>query len=90
MFSTFGILGIVECEETLKTRFNIDYDVTKDILVYLDDKVKEFTKNESGYVFNIEQIPGESYAVRLSTIDKKMFGEENVPYELYANQFVPL
>jgi anaerobic ribonucleoside-triphosphate reductase len=90
MFSTFGILGIVECNETLKERFNIDYDITKDILIYLDNKTKEFTKNESGYVFNIEQIPGESYAIRLSTIDKKLFGKDKVPYEMYANQFVPL
>lgn len=33
---------------------------------------------------------GESFSVRLAAADKMLFGEENVPYELYANQHVPL
>ena len=92
MFSTFGILGIYECEKTLRDRFEIDpdHDITKDILVHLNNKVIEFTKAEEGYVFNIEQIPSESYAVRLACVDKMLYGEENVPYNLYANQWVPL
>ena len=90
MFSTFGILGIYECEEILKKKFDIDYDITKDILVYLNDKVHEYTKSEEGYIFNTEQIPAESYAVRLCTVDKLLFGEELVPYELLSNQWVPL
>lgn len=90
MFSTFGILGICECKDVLEKKFNIDYDITKDILVYLNDKIHEFTKNEDGYIFNCEQIPGESYAVRLCKVDKLLFGEELVPYELFSNQWVPL
>lgn len=92
MFSTFGIMGIYECEKTLRGKFDIglDYDITKDILIHLNNKVIEFTKSEDGYVFNIEQIPAESYAVRLCNVDKLLFGEESVPYELYANQWIPL
>lgn len=92
MFSTFGILGIYECERTLREKFSLaeDYDITKDILIHLNSKVIEFTKSENGYVFNIEQIPSESYAVRLACVDKLLYGEESVPYQLYANQWVPL
>lgn len=92
MFSTFGIMGIYECEKTLRSKFDIvdDYNITKDILMHLNSKVIEFTKSEEGYVFNIEQIPGESYAVRLCTVDKMLYGEELVPCKLYANQWVPL
>lgn len=92
MFSTFGILGIYECEKTLKEKFSIidGYDITRDILTHLNDKVIEFTQFEEGFVFNIEQIPGESYAVRLCNIDKILFGDEKVPYKIYANQWVPL
>ena len=92
MFSTFGILGIYECERTLKQKFNldVDHDITKEILIYLNDKIHEFTKSEDGFVFNCEQIPGESYAVRLCKVDRLLYGEENVPYQIFANQWVPL
>lgn len=92
MFSTFGIMGIYECEKTLRSKFSIvdDYDITQDILIHLNNKVIEYTKSETGYVFNIEQIPAESYAVRLCTVDKLLYGEELVPCSLYANQWVPL
>jgi len=50
LFSTFGILGIYECEKTLKEKFDIDYDITKEILIHLDNKTREFTKTEEGFV----------------------------------------
>jgi len=87
MFSTFGILGIYEADLTLKERFG-GADYMKDILTFFNTKVAEYSK-EQGIVSNIEQIPGESFAVRLCNVDKMLY-KGSVPFELYANQFVPL
>jgi anaerobic ribonucleoside-triphosphate reductase len=89
MFSTFGILGIYEAVEGLKSKYNIEHDITKDILIFFNAKVAEYSKKYK-ITGNIEQIPGESFAVRLANADKLLYGEEKVPYVLYANQFVPL
>jgi len=90
LFSTFGIMGLVECQKTMERKFNIEYDIIEQSLIHLNKKSKEFSTNGEGYVFNIEQIPGESYAVRLCNVDKLLFGEELVTCKLYANQFLPL
>ena len=89
MFSTLGVIGIVEAQETLKSKFNVSEDVIEVSLKFLNDKAKELTIN-TGNIYNIEQIPGESMAPKLAMVDKMLFGESNVPYELYSNQFVPL
>ena len=89
MFFTLGVIGIVEAQETLKSKFNVSDDVIEVSLKFLNDKARELTIS-TGNIYNIEQIPGESMAPKLATVDKMLFGEENVPYELYSNQFVPL
>lgn len=90
MFSTYGVLGIVEAEQIIKQKFgNKDFDYMGDILVKFNNLCKEASQ-ENGIIFNIEQIPAESFAVRLADADKLIY--EN-PYnldKLYANQFVPL
>jgi ribonucleoside-triphosphate reductase len=88
MFSTFGVLGIVEANEILLSRFKElkDKDVIGDILEFFNTNVLEYSK-EYGIHGNIEQIPGESYSIRLAKVDNKMF---NTPYKIYANQFIPL
>lgn len=91
LFSTFGILGIYECALTMQDKFGIDPTEFKiELLTYLNKLVVKFTEEEDGFIFNIEQIPGESFAVRLAKTDKLLYGDNNVPYHLYANQFVPL
>jgi ribonucleoside-triphosphate reductase (formate) len=89
MFSTFGVLGIVEANATCQSKFNINDDVVKDSLVLLNDMAREITI-ATGNIYNIEQIPGESMAPKLAKVDRLLFGDEAVPYELYSNQFVPL
>jgi ribonucleoside-triphosphate reductase len=98
LFSTIGVLGIYECSKLYNEKFNIDknIDTTKNILTFLNttksniqEKFNE-KKDKDLIVINVEQIPGESFAVRLAKVDKILFGEEVVPYEMYANQFVPL
>ena len=90
MFSTYGVLGIVEAEKIIKEKYgNKDFDYMGDILVKFNNLCKEASQ-ENNIIFNIEQIPAESFAVRLADADRLIY--EN-PYnldKLYANQFVPL
>lgn len=91
MFSTFGMLGIYEANKTLKQRFPelSDKDIVKDILTTFNNEVSNVSK-QYGIVGNIEQIPGESFAVRLANSDKIIFDFDDNYYKLYANQFCPL
>lgn len=91
MFSTVGMIGLVEAEQAIKNYKDYEKgkDIKKDILIFLNTKVAEYGKKH-GLICNIEQIPGESMAVRLPKVDKLLFGEKNVPHKLYSNQFIPL
>lgn len=94
LFSTFGILGVVEAKKILETKFpdelsDVD-DIMQNYLMFLNEKTQKYGK-EYGLPTNIEQIPGESFAVRLATVDKLIFPNEDIiKTPLYANQFVPL
>lgn len=83
LFSTIGICGIVECAKFLCIKFS---DICKDsddemdeFLTYLNDKSRDYAK-ELGIISNIEQIPGESYCVRLANVNKMIFADENGDY----------
>lgn len=91
LFSTFGLLGIYEANKTLRQKFDIpeDRDITGEILEYFNTKVNAVSK-QYGIIGNIEQIPGESFAVRLAEADKAIYGFGDDYYKLYANQFCPL
>ena len=93
LFSTFGILGAVEAETILKKRFESeidkDGDVLEEILKFFNYLVSVYSEKE-GIVGNIEQIPGESMAVRLAKVDKLLYTEKEVPWKIYSNQFIPL
>lgn len=86
MFSTFGLVAL---EETLETLGANNDESMKRLLTFINDKAKELSKKYE-LTINIEQVPAESMAVRLVKVDKLLFGEDKVPYELYSNQFVPL
>lgn len=91
MFSTFGIVGINEvCEY-----FGLDIidedgtDFVLDLTSYIKNKIRYY-KREYGVPFNAEEIPGEQACVSLVKKDKLHFGEDEVPYDLYSNQYIPL
>lgn len=89
MFSTFGMLGVVEAEQILNKRFGGNIDYIGDILTNYNNYCKEMG-SKYNFIWNIEEIPGESFAVRLANADRLIY---NNPYELdplYSNQFVPL
>ena len=89
MFSTFGLLGLYEASIEFEKKFGNGYDIEGEILRYINNKMAEVAKSYS-LIFNIEQIPGESFAVRLCNADKLIYGNEKIPYTMYANQFIPL
>lgn len=91
LFSTFGILGLVEAAETMTQKGLItDKDAFKgDVLRFINTTVSEMSK-KYGIIGNIEQIPAESMAVKAAKIDRVLFGSRAVPYKMYSNQFVPL
>ena len=90
MFSTFGVLGIVEADKIIKEKFGKkDFDYMGDILVKFNSLCKEASK-ENGIIFNVEQIPAESFAVRLADADRLIYGNPYNLDKLYANQFCPL
>lgn len=88
MFSTIGLTGLYECMQEL------NYDLTTDegrmyaqeILAY----IKSFahtTAKETKKWFNVEQVPAETLAVSFAAKDKIVY---QMPYDMYANQFIPL
>jgi len=89
LFSTFGILGIVEAAQIFQGKFGNGRDIIGDFLKYYNKKVNEVSEKYN-IIGNIEQIPGESFAIRLAKADRLLYGENQVPFKLYANQFVPL
>lgn len=89
MFSTFGIMGYYEAARDAEKRFGGDFDYIGDLISTIDEYAKEFHKSK-GLIFNVEEIPGETMAIKLADTDRWIFGEEKVPEPLYANQFVPL
>lgn len=93
MFSTFGIIGIYECSEIFREKFGNGRDIEGIILKFMNDEVRRVSR-ELGIAGNIEQIPGESFAVRFADADRMIFGEETfgkyIKAPLYSNQFAPL
>jgi len=87
-FSTIGFVGLYEAMETLG--LNIKDKFAVEVMQTMDKVIEDFNKNGKGIMYNLEQIPGEGACAILPKIDKLFYGEENVPYVLYANQFIPL
>jgi|GEM_PF-4563548 len=86
-YSTIGFIGLYEALRTLDEDLRSSFAI--DILETMDDMITEFNKNGK-IKYNLEQVPGESAAGLLPSLDKYFYGEEKVPYILYSNQFVPL
>lgn len=83
MFSTVGIMGLVEASETLG-----DESLIARTLAFLNNCLHTASK-KTGYLFNLEQIPGEEARFALAEKDKHSYPWANIP-NLYSNQFVSL
>lgn len=93
MFSTFGIIGTYETAELFKKKFGCpeDFEMEVDLLRFINTQM-EIVCKKYGIIGNIEQIPGESFAVRLMKADKMLFPNEDYLKDrnLQSNQLVPL
>ena len=90
IFSTFGVLGIVEADKIIKQKFGKkDFDYMGDILIKFNELCKQASK-ENNIIFNVEQIPAETFAVRLADADKFIYDNPYKLDPLYANQFCAL
>jgi len=88
-FSTIGITGIYEMNKFAGFDINTKegQEFTEEVLRYINNKADEFYE-QTGWAFNVEEIPAESAAVTLAKKDKIIFGDN--PFELYSNQYFPL
>jgi ribonucleoside-triphosphate reductase len=98
-YNTIGIIGIYEALQkygfTYKDELGYTYytdegvEFAKKILNTIHDVKNEFAK-DSGYMINIEQIPGERAASILMEKDKVFYPNEAYELPLYSNQWIPL
>ena len=91
MFSTIGIIGIYEMCEFLNMNITTSdgQNFVKRVLEFIEAFAIQ-TSQETGNSFNVEEIPGESVATKFVQKDRILFGQENIPFELYSNQYLPL
>lgn len=90
-YITYGFIGAYEFLDVL------GLDITTDrgsnhlikVLKSIEEKTDAWSA-EDNLVSNIEQIPGESMAVRLAQTDKLLGYNENYEVDLYSNQYLPL
>jgi len=95
LFSTIGIIGVYESaifrgyDFTLKKEAPIYNFITK-MLKQIRERADGLSdKHKVG--FNVEQVPAESLAFKFVEKDRYLFGgSDQIPFELYSNQFVPL
>ena len=80
MFATFGMMGVVEANQILTEKVGtMDFDYIGDILTHYNIFCKEMG-DKYGFIWNVEEIPGESYAVRLAEADKLIFYDDDGYY----------
>lgn len=88
-FMTFGYTGIADAIAIMGIT---DYEERKKmslmITEFMEARVLQYSK-ETGFAFNLEEIPGEGAVVNLCNKDKVLF-DDAVTVDMYANQFVPL
>lgn len=90
-YITYGFIGAYEFLDILgkdiisKKGSQYLVDVLKDI-----ERLTDQWSREDKLTSNIEQIPGESMAVRLAEMDKLLGYNKNYEVDLYSNQYLPL
>lgn len=87
-FSTFGLNGVYECLQELGTPITTKQGNLRaqEILNLIKEFAHECSR-QTGNMFNVEQVPAESLAVKFAQKDNLVYGMD---YPLYANQFIPL
>ena len=89
LFSTFGFIGLWEAYNFLSEKKGKYEDIAVDIIKFYNNEVERVGK-ELGLMVNIEQVPGETIAVKFAKADALIFGKSKQPHILYSNQYIPL
>lgn len=89
-FSTVGIIGFYEAMSILGYDISEESNIpiAQDIIKFMND-INDESSDRDGFLYNLEQIPGESAAIKLAQKDNLVYGTE-MDYEMYSNQFIPL
>lgn len=98
-YNTIGIIGIYEALQHFgMVQYdpfgNVSYtkegkDFVEKIMATIHKVKNDFTKDKN-YSANIEQVPGETAAVKLMKKDKMFYPNEKYELPLYGNQWYPL
>lgn len=88
-FSTVGIIGFYEAMKI------IGYDIADLNSIPYAQKIIKLLNNlndeasfKDGFMYNLEQIPGEGAAIKLAQKDELVY--DDMDYDMYSNQFIPL
>jgi len=88
LFSTFGINGVYEALDSLG--YSLFTQKGKELAQFWLEDIKSFSlESNKTYkmLFNVEQVPAESLAIKFAAKDKYLYGMD---YKIYSNQFIPL
>jgi len=92
-YSTIGFVGGYEyvVNKGLNIKSDEGIKALTDVLTFVESKIGHWQREEKedGNIYNIEQIPAESMAVRLAKIDH-ISGHNPKNFKLYSNQYIPL
>lgn len=90
-YNTLGFIGAYEFLDILGKDIVSDEgsNYLIDVMKFMESHITDWEK-EDQVSFNIEQIPGESMAVRLAESDKILKYNKDYDVALYSNQYVPL
>lgn len=89
-YSTFGFVGAYEFMKYYSSGDDISQEGEEklsEVLDLISIKMAEWQEAD-GFMYNLEQIPAESMAVRLAQLDKVLEFQDS--YELYSNQYISL
>lgn len=90
-YNTLGFIGAYEFLDILGKDIvdDSDSDYLVGVMKFMEDHTQRW-EHEDSVSYNIEQIPGESMAVRLAQSDKLLGYNKDYDVSLYSNQYVPL
>lgn len=96
-FATIGITGMYSTIETFGEIIEDDFgnktysekgkEIACEIMDIINSMKDNFTKD---YLFNLENVPGESCNVKLARKDALLYGFSAVGTNIYGNQWIPL
>lgn len=91
LFSTIGIIGVYEMNRFIGTDIRSDAGMkfTINVLTEIENLALSYSR-ENKCSFNVEEIPGESVAIKFCQKDEILYGPNEFGFNMYSNQYIPL